>query len=77
VLLLDEPTRGLDVKAKRDVHDVIREQSLAGKAIIVSSSEAEELSSLCHRALVLARGNIRGELESRDISDANILRLAT
>ncbi|MES1177455.1 MAG: sugar ABC transporter ATP-binding protein [Myxococcales bacterium] len=77
VLLLDEPTRGLDVKAKRDVHDVIREQSAAGKAIVVSSSEAEELASLCHRALVLARGGIRGELRSRDITDANILRLAT
>jgi ribose transport system ATP-binding protein len=77
VLLLDEPTRGLDVKAKRDVHDVIREQSIAGNAIVVSSSEAEELASLCHRALVLARGGIRGELQSRDITDANILRLAT
>lgn len=77
VLLLDEPTRGLDVKAKRDVHDVIREQSELGKGIIVSSSEAEELSSLCHRALVLSRGNVCGELSSREITDANILRLAT
>lgn len=77
VLLMDEPTRGLDVKAKRDVHDVIREQSAAGKGIIVSSSEAEELASLCHRALVLSRGNICGELTSREITDSNILRLAT
>src|SRR5450432_1842900 len=77
VLLLDEPTRGLDVKAKRDVHDVIREQALEGKGIVVSSSEAEELSSLCHRALVLSRGNVCGELKSGDITDANILRLAT
>ncbi len=77
VLLLDEPTRGLDVKAKRDVHDVIREQAAEGKGIVVSSSEAEELSSLCHRALVLSRGSVCGELERRDITDANILRLAT
>jgi ribose transport system ATP-binding protein len=77
VLLLDEPTRGLDVKAKRDVHDVIREQASEGKGIVVSSSEAEELASLCHRALVLSRGQICGELESKDITDANILRLAT
>jgi len=77
VLLLDEPTRGLDVKAKRDVHDVIREQSSEGKGIVVSSSEAEELASLCHRALVLSRGSICGELSGRDITDANILRLAT
>lgn len=76
VLLLDEPTRGLDVKAKHDVHSVIREQARAGKGIIVSSSEAEELASLCHRALVLSRGQIQGELASAEISDANILRLA-
>jgi len=77
VLLLDEPTRGLDVKAKRDVHDVIREQASQGKGVVVSSSEAEELSSLCHRALVLSRGAIRGTLDSKEITDANILRLAT
>jgi ribose transport system ATP-binding protein len=59
------------------VHDVIREQATEGKGIVVSSSEAEELASLCHRALVLSRGSIRGELLSRDITDANILRLAT
>ena len=57
VLLLDEPTRGLDVRAKRDVHDVVRELAAAGKAIIVSSSEAEEIAALCHRAIVLARAN--------------------
>ena len=50
VLLLDEPTRGLDVRAKRDVHDVVRELAAAGKGIIVSSSEAEEIAALCHRA---------------------------
>ena len=76
VLLLDEPTRGLDVKAKRDVHDIIREQARAGKGVVVSSSEAEELRSLCHRALVLSRGRIQGELASTEITDANILRLA-
>ncbi len=77
VLLLDEPTRGLDVKAKRDVHDVIREQAAAGKGVLVSSSEAEELQTLCHRALVLSRGKVQGELPSAEITDANILRLAT
>jgi len=63
VLLLDEPTRGLDVRAKRDVHDVVRELAAAGKGIIVSSSEAEEIAALCHRAIVLAQGKSRGELE--------------
>jgi ABC-type sugar transport system ATPase subunit len=77
VLLLDEPTRGLDVRAKRDVHDVVRELAAAGKGIIVSSSEAEEIAALCHRAIVLAQGTARGELDREQLTDANILRYAT
>jgi ribose transport system ATP-binding protein len=77
VLLLDEPTRGLDVRAKRDVHDVVRELAAAGKGIIVSSSEAEEVAALCHRAIVLAQGSARGELDRAELTDANILRYAT
>jgi len=77
VLLLDEPTRGLDVGAKRDVHDVVRELAAAGAAVIVSSSEAEEIAALCHRALVLSRGQTRGELDRQELTDANILRLAS
>jgi ribose transport system ATP-binding protein len=77
VLLLDEPTRGLDVRAKRDVHDVVRELAAAGAGIIVSSSEAEEISALCHRALVLAQGKSKGELARGELTDANILRYAT
>lgn len=77
ILLLDEPTRGLDIAAKRDVHDVVRELAAAGKGIIVSSSEAEEIAALCHRALVLSQGKMRGELGRQELTDANILRLAT
>ena len=76
VLLLDEPTRGLDIRAKRDVHDVVRELAAAGVGVIVSSSEAEEIATLCHRALVLSRGVVRGELARSELTDANILRLA-
>jgi ribose transport system ATP-binding protein len=77
VLFLDEPTRGLDVRAKRDVHDVVRELAARGKGIVVSSSEAEEIAALCHRALVLRQGQARGELSRRELTDANILRYAT
>ena len=77
VLLLDEPTRGLDVRAKRDVHDVVRELAAAGKGVIVSSSEAEEIALLCHRAIVLAQGKARGELSRDELTDANILRFPT
>jgi len=77
VLLLDEPTRGLDIRAKGDVYDVVRELAAAGKGIIVSSSEAEEVAAVCHRALVLAQGKSRGELASGELTNANILRYAT
>jgi len=76
VLLLDEPTRGLDIKAKRDVHDVVRKLAAEGKGVIVSSSEADEIAALCHRALVLSRGAIAGELRREELTDANILKLA-
>ena len=65
VLLLDEPTRGLDIKAKRDVHDVVRKLAAEGKGVIVSSSEADEIAALCHRALVLSRGAIAGRASPR------------
>ncbi|MES1204365.1 MAG: sugar ABC transporter ATP-binding protein [Pseudomonadota bacterium] len=77
ILLLDEPTRGLDIRAKRDVHDVVRELAAAGKGVIVSSSEAEEIALLCHRAIVMSGGKARGELARSELTDANILRFAT
>jgi ABC-type sugar transport system ATPase subunit len=76
VLLLDEPTRGLDVGAKHDVHALVRELAAQGVGIIVSSSEAEEIALLCHRALVLGRGQLRGQLGRDQLTDANILGLA-
>jgi ribose transport system ATP-binding protein len=76
VLLLDEPTRGLDLRAKHDVHELVRELARDGVGIIVSSSEADEIAHLCHRALVLGRGQLRGELPREQLTDANILGLA-
>jgi ABC-type sugar transport system ATPase subunit len=77
ILLLDEPTRGLDIQAKRDVHAVIREFAREGKAVVVSSSEADEIAQLCHRALVLKQGLCQGELSRNELTDANILRFGT
>jgi ribose transport system ATP-binding protein len=76
VLLLDEPTRGLDVGARSDVHQLVRGLAAAGKGVIVASSEADEIAALCHRALVLSRGQLRGELARDQLTDANILRMA-
>jgi ribose transport system ATP-binding protein len=77
VLLLDEPTRGLDIRAKRDVHDLVRKLAAEGKGIIVSSSEADEIAALCHRSVVMSGGKQRGELGRRELTEHNILRLAT
>ncbi len=76
VLLLDEPTRGLDVAAKADVYRVVRELAAQGTGVIVSSSEAEELAGLCHRSIVMSRGRAQGKLARQELTDANILRLS-
>jgi ABC-type sugar transport system ATPase subunit len=77
VLLLDEPTRSLDIEAKLRLRRMVWKQAAIGNAIVVSSSDAEELSILCHRALVLRHGAICGELARANISEANISRLST
>jgi len=54
----------------------VRKLAAEGRGIIVSSSEADEVAALCHRALVLSRGSIAGELRREELTDANILKLA-
>jgi ribose transport system ATP-binding protein len=66
VLLLDEPTRGIDIQAKQQVFDLVRGLSAQGIAFLVVSSELEELMGVCHRILILKRGNMAGELFPRD-----------
>jgi ribose transport system ATP-binding protein len=61
VLLLDEPTRGVDAAAKHAIHELLRELAAAGKTLVVVSSDTEELMGLCHRILVLSAGQITGE----------------
>jgi ribose transport system ATP-binding protein len=66
VLLLDEPTAGVDVGAKADILRLIRRQAEAGRGVLIVSSEFEELRSVCDRILVLRRGQIVAELVSAD-----------
>ncbi len=58
LLLFDEPTRGIDVAAKADVHALIRELGQSGLGVLMVSSELDELTTLCHRVLVLFRGKL-------------------
>jgi ABC-type sugar transport system ATPase subunit len=63
VLILDEPTRGVDVGAKHEIYRFVGRLAAGGTAILAISSEIEELMGLCDRILVMARGEIRGEFE--------------
>jgi ABC-type sugar transport system ATPase subunit len=76
ILLVDEPTRGIDIGAKAEVHAIIRELARAGKAVVVVSSELPELLSLSHRVLVMRQGVITGELNPREATPEQFLRLA-
>lgn len=73
VLLLDEPTRGIDIQAKQQVFDIVKGLSLQGIASIVVSSELEELLEVCHRILVLKKGRIAGEILPNDATLENLI----
>ncbi len=76
VLLLDEPTRGVDVGAKAQIHQRIRELAASGVAVLVVSSEIPEVLALADRVLVMREGRIAGELQRADASPETILGLA-
>ena len=68
ILLLDEPTRGIDVGAKKEIYDLINELSHEGKAVILVSSELEEIIGMSDRAIVMSEGSIAGEVDKADFS---------
>lgn len=76
ILLLDEPTRGIDVGAKFEIYKLITELAKEGKAVLMISSEMEELIGVCDRIYVMAKGCIAGELPRQDFSQENIMKLA-
>jgi ABC-type sugar transport system ATPase subunit len=73
VLLLDEPTHGVDVGAKEEIYRIVRDLAAGGVAVILASSELEELEGLCARVLLLADGRVIGELQGDDIDKPTIL----
>ncbi|MCX7599451.1 MAG: sugar ABC transporter ATP-binding protein [Armatimonadetes bacterium] len=76
VLLLDEPTRGIDVGAKHDIYQTICDLAARGVAIVMVSSEMEELIGLCDRVLVMRAGKPAGFLEREQLSEQAIMELA-
>ncbi len=77
VLIFDNPTQGVDVGAKEDIYDTILKLAAQGVAVVVLSSEAQEIVRLCSRALVLFHGRVQGELQGEALNDQEIMRLAT
>ncbi len=76
VLLMDEPTRGVDVGAKQEIHDIIRKLAREGKGIIVFSSELPEIMQLCDRIVLMYEGEVRTVLQNgKDIDSDRIMAL--
>jgi ribose transport system ATP-binding protein len=77
VFLLDEPTRGIDVRSKAEIYDLVRGLASRGAAVLLASSELEELLRLADRIVVMHRGRIAGELARAEATEERIMHLAT
>ncbi len=77
VVFLDEPTRGVDIGAKSEIHRILRELARNGVGIVVVSSELPELIGLCDRVLVVREGLINGEVAGEALTEETIMRLAS
>ena len=76
VLILDEPTRGVDVGAKKEIYDLINEFKKEGKAVIMISSEMPEILGMSDRILVISEGKLTGEFDIKDATQELILKSA-
>lgn len=76
VLLLDEPTRGIDVGAKYEIYQLILDLANQGKTVLVVSSEMPELLGICDRILVMSGGRLAGEVDARTTTQEEIMTLA-
>jgi len=74
---MDEPTRGVDVGAKSEIHHILRDLASQGVGVIVISSELPEIIGLCDRALVIRDGRLAGEVQDKDMTEEALLRLAS
>ncbi|MBQ9580260.1 MAG: sugar ABC transporter ATP-binding protein, partial [Lachnospiraceae bacterium] len=78
VLIMDEPTRGIDVGAKHEIYEIMNQLATEGKAIIMISSEMPELIGMSDRIYVMCEGRITGEIDKReDMTQENIMKYAT
>ena len=77
VLLLDEPTKGVDVGAKFEIHEIIRREASRGAGCLVASSDLPEVLALCDRIIVMREGRIQGQIAGADATEEAVMHLAT
>jgi ribose transport system ATP-binding protein len=77
IIIIDEPTRGIDIGTKEQIYRFIAALAASGKAVIVISSEMQELIGVCHRILVMRNGRIAGEVSGSAMTEAEIVVHAT
>jgi ribose transport system ATP-binding protein len=77
LVVLDEPTRGIDVGARSSIYDIIVELAASGVAVIVVSSDLEEVLGISHRIVVLSDGRQTGILDRSEANDVSVMELAT
>ncbi|MGH9108410.1 MAG: ATP-binding cassette domain-containing protein [Acidimicrobiales bacterium] len=73
VLLVEEPTKGVDVRSRVDIYHLLRDATRDGRAVVVLSSDASELAGLCTRVVVLSRGRVVAEVDGNDASEERII----
>ena len=74
ILILDEPTRGIDVGAKYEIYTIINRLASEGKGIVIISSELPEILGMCDRIYVMNEGKITGEMDRKDASQEKIMK---
>jgi ribose transport system ATP-binding protein len=77
IVIIDEPTRGVDIANKAQIYAFIQHLVSEGRSCIVISSEMQELIGICHRILVMREGRISGEVSGETMTESNIALLAT
>ncbi|MEH7177014.1 multiple monosaccharide ABC transporter ATP-binding protein [Neobacillus vireti] len=77
ILILDEPTRGIDVGAKFDIYTIINQLANEGKGVLVISSELPEILGICDRIYVMSEGRITGEVDRKDATQENLMKYMT
>jgi ribose transport system ATP-binding protein len=77
IIFMDEPTRGIDVGAKAEIHEMLRQLSNSGIGVVIISSELPEIIGMCDRVIVMQEGSIKGEVKGTEISEKKIIMLAS